>query len=206
LISSNYSNIIIKIVKIQDEILDASNTIDEATKQGIRQLSAMLISTVATHPKLNAYQFKSLTNQLLVFWNETISADTEKFWQALNNSKLPVERKDLIKYALTKGRFKTVEQGIDARNNWVVLSGMSLLTERFSPEEINRVSQIIAADEAKRLTTLQKALITGNIPKTQYLRFGECMAYFANCLLFKNYFTVAQADELYQIWKDFKYQ
>jgi hypothetical protein len=206
LISSNYSDIILQIIKIQDEIFDASTTIDEATKQGFRQRSAMLISTVANQPKLNAYQFKSLVNELLIFWNNIISTDTEKFWDVLNSNNLPVERKDLIKDALTRGRFKTVKQGIDARNNWAVLSGLSLITERFSPEQIYRVAQIIAADEQKRHAILQKTLTTGKIPKTQYLKFGECMAYFANCLLFKQYFTQEQTDELYRIWKDFKYQ
>lgn len=206
LITSNYSDIILQIIKIQDEIVDASTTIDEATKQGIRLRSAMLISTVANQPKLNAYGFKSLLNELLIYWNHNISPDTEKFWDALNSNNLPVERKDLIKDALAREHFKTVEQGIDARNNWAVLSDMSLITERFSPEQISQVAQIIAADEQKRHAILQKTLTTGKIPQTQYLKFGECMAYFANCLLFRHYFTQAQTDELYGIWQDFKYQ
>jgi hypothetical protein len=206
LITSNYSDIILQIIKIQDEIFDASTTIDEATKQGFRQRSFLLISTVANQPKLNAYGFKCLANELLIYWNNIISPDTEKFWDVLNSNNLPVKRKDLIKDALTKGRFKTVEQGIDARNNWAVLSGMILITERFSPEQINQIAQIIAADEQKRHAILQKTLSTGKIPKTQYLKFGECMAYFANCLLFSHYFTQAQTDELYRIWQDFKYQ
>jgi hypothetical protein len=206
LITSNYSDIILQIVKIQNEIFDASTTIDEATKQGFRQRSFLLISTVANQPKLNAYGFKCLANELLIYWNNIISPDTEKFWDVLNSNNLPVKRKDLIKDALTKGRFKTVEQGIDARNNWAVLSGMILITERFSPEQINQIAQIIAADEQKRHAILHKTLTTGKILKTQYLKFGECMAYFANCLLFRHYFTQAQTDELYGIWQDFKYQ
>ena len=206
MIASNYSDIILQIIKIQDEIVDASTTIDEATKQGIRLRSAMLISTVANQPKLNAYGFKCLVNELLMVWNHNISPDTEKFWDVLNSNNLLVKRKDLIKDALTKGRFKTVEQGIDARNHWAVLSGMSLITERYLPEQINQVAQIIAADEQKRHDILQKTLTTGKIPQTQYLKFGECMAYFANCLLFRQHFTQAHTDELYGIWQDFKYQ
>ena len=206
MISSNYSDIILQIIKIQDEIVDASTTIDEATKQGIRLRSAMLTSTVANQPKLNAYGFKCLVNELLMVWNHNISPDTEKFWDILNSNNLPVKRKDLIKDALTKGRFKTVEQGIDARNHWAVLSGMSLITERYLPEQINQVAQIIVADEQKKHAILQKTLTTGKIPQTHYLKFGECMAYFANCLLFRQHFTQAQTDELYRIWQDFKYQ
>jgi hypothetical protein len=206
LITSNYSDILLQIIKIQDEIFDASDTIDEATKQGIRLRSAMLISTVANQPKLNAYRFKCLVTELLMVWNHNISPDTENFWAILNSNNLPVKRKDLIKDALTRGRFKTVEQGIDARNHWAVLSGMSLITERFLPEQISQVAQIIAADEQKRHAILQKTLTTGKIAQTQYLKFGECMAYFANCLLFRHHFTQAQTDELYGIWQDFKYQ
>ncbi|WP_454800920.1 hypothetical protein [Mucilaginibacter phyllosphaerae] len=206
MIISNYSKIISSIVKIQDEVLDASSTIDEATKQALRQLSAVLLTATVNHPKLNAYQFKSITNELLYFWNESISANTEKFWDAIYINTQLINRKDQIKNTLLKGRFKSVEQGISARNNWELLKQTTQIRKRFQLEQINQVSQIIAADEQKRLTVLQKTLTTGYIPKTQYLKFGECMAYFANCLLFKQYFTKVETEELYRIWEDFIYQ
>jgi len=42
------------------------------------------------------------------------------------------------------------------------------------------------------------------IPQTQYLKFGECMAYFGRSKLFEVYFSKEQVEELYEIWKNFK--
>ena len=43
-----------------------------------------------------------------------------------------------------------------------------------------------------------------NIPKSQYLKFGECMAYFANTGLFPKYMDENEVKKLYVIWKKHK--
>jgi hypothetical protein len=51
---------------------------------------------------------------------------------------------------------------------------------------------------------LKKCLTRKQIPQTNYLKFGECMAYANKCRLWDKYFTQAEVDELYVIWKNFE--
>ena len=145
-----------------------------------------------------------MTSELLVYWNESIKPDTEAFWAELRKNNIDFERKEPLKFALTKKRFRTVEQGMDARNYWTKLKSQNSITESFTKTEIQEIDDIVAEDEKRRLEILKKCLNKKTIPQSQYLKFGECMAYFANCRLFDKYFTSGQVEELYDIWKNFK--
>jgi hypothetical protein len=93
---------------------------------------------------------------------------------------------------------------MSARKSWEKLRVSNSIAERFSPDEIATLDQIIETDENTRLRILKKCLFKKNIPQTQYLKFGECYAYFFNCKLFQKYFTANEVSGLYQIWMDFK--
>ena len=93
---------------------------------------------------------------------------------------------------------------MDARNYWTKLKSQNSITESFTKTEIQEIDDIVAEDEKRRLEILKKCLNKKTIPQSQYLKFGECMAYFANCRLFDKYFTSGQVEELYDIWKNFK--
>ena len=145
-----------------------------------------------------------MKNDLLIYWNETISLETEKFWTVVKNEKLNLERKEPLKFALSKNRFRNVEQGIGARKYWNSLKSLKSIKNEYSNLEIKKIDEIIVEDEKNRIGILKKCLEKKNIPKSQYLKFGECMAYFANCRLFEEYLTEKEVNELYTIWKNFK--
>lgn len=198
---------LLKAVEINDSIISNSQSFDQTTKNAFNQNSLFikkLLADPVQSKKLNSAGLKSLTDTLLTFWNESISIDTEKFWMELKRNKIDFERKEQLRFALTKGWFRTVEQGIGARNNWNELKKLNSITDRYSNSEIASIDELIKTDEQKRLDVLEKCLRKKAIPQTQYLKFGECMAYFANCKLFDNYFTAEQVEELYEIWKNFK--
>ncbi|CAN5485881.1 hypothetical protein BH10BAC2_BH10BAC2_11550 [soil metagenome] len=195
---------LILTTEIQDKIADASLTFDSQIKGYFKYQSKYIREYLSANSKLNSYQFKSLVNKILTFWNESINPDTEVFWGELKINNIDFERKDPLKFALTKNRFRTVEQGIGARNFWTELKKLSSIKDKYSQAEINKIDSIIIQDENRRLDVLKKCLIKKSIPQGQYLKFGECMAYFANCKLFGKYFTSGQIEELYDIWKNFK--
>lgn len=195
---------LLRTTEIHDKFVDASTAFDDKTKQAIKHMSKYIRDFLTANPKANAYQLRTLTNELLTYWNESINSDTEKFWTELQTNDIDIERKEPLKFALTKKRFRTVEQGIDARNNWADLKKLNSITDKFSKTDIEQIDSIIADDEQNRLDILKKCLRKKAIPPTQYLKFGECMAYFANCRLFDKYFTTGQVEELYDIWKNFK--
>ncbi|HLK31089.1 MAG TPA: hypothetical protein VKT28_21095 [Puia sp.] len=195
---------LILATKIHDKLIGSSVLLGEKEKQHFKHVSSYIRNILKTNPKANIYSLKTLTNELLSYWNESISSETEKFWEELRANNIDLKRKEPLRFALNKKRFRTVENGIDARKNWSELIKYPSIIKKFSKNELGKITEIIVIDEEKRLTILKKYLAKKAIPQTQYLKFGECMAYFSNCRLFEKYFTIEEAEALYNIWKKFK--
>ena len=199
-----YIDKLLKTTEIQDNVVGASALLDHQTKQGYHQQSAFIRDFLTNNPKVNSYQLKSLTSEILTYWNESVNPDTEAFWAEMVRSNIDFERKEPLRFALEKGRFRNVEQGIDAKKHWSFLKQLPAITNKYTQAEIEQLDRVIDVDEKKRLEVLKKCLAKKSIPQTQYLKFGECMAYFGRCNLFDAYFSKEQGDEIYTIWKEFK--
>jgi hypothetical protein len=198
---------VLKAVEIHEKIVNESIEMESDTKSHFLELSKFIKECLKDKSKIeniNSYQIKSLRNDLLTYWNETISVETEKFWTEIKNGNLNLERKEPLKFALNKNRFRNVEQGIGARKYWSSLKLLESIKDEYSDLEIKKIDEIIVEDENKRIGILKKCLAKKNIPKSQYLKFGECMAYFTNCGLFNKYMTEKEVAELHMIWKNFK--
>ncbi|MTI29283.1 hypothetical protein [Xanthovirga aplysinae] len=197
-----YREMLLTSIEIQNRVVKNSQYFDKATKDAIIDYSKKLKELLDS--KLTLAQLRSLTSDLLTFWKESIGLDIETFWTELKDHDIEFERKDELKFALSKGRFRRVDQGMAAREHWENLKNLETITTRFTQGEIQKIGEIISEDEKNRLEILKKCLRKKSIPQTQYLKFGECMAYFRNCELFGKYFTNAEESELYEIWRDFK--
>jgi hypothetical protein len=198
---------LLKTVEINERIVNKSSEIDNETKLFFLELSGFVKSCLtnnSTVGKFNSYQINSLRNDLLNYWNETISVETENFWTEIISENLNIERKEPLKFALNKNRFRNVEQGIGARKYWTELKSLKSITSKYSEIEIEHITKIIAEDENKRIVILKKCLAKKAIPKSQYLKFGECIAYFTNCQIFSNYMTDKEVDQLHIIWNNYK--
>lgn len=197
-------NQLIRTTEIQDNIVGASVLLDEQTKQALHNQSSFIRDFLTNKPNAKSYEQKTLASQLLTRWNESVNPDTEAFWTEMKRLGIEFERKEPLRFALDKGWFRNVHQSIEARSNWGLVKHLSSIRDRYSQDEIERLDQIIEEDEKKRHGILKKCLEKKAIPQTQYLKFGECMAYFERCNLFELYFSNAQVEELYEIWKNFK--
>jgi hypothetical protein len=189
---------------INDKIVDSSTIQDEKTKQAFKNYSKYIKDYLKKEPEMNLYGVNSLKSGLLTYWNESINPDTEKFWTEVRANGIDYERKEPLKFALDKKRFRRVDQGIDARKHWTELKKLNEIQQRFTKTEISEIDDIILKDENQRIEILKKCLRKKQIPQTQYLKFGECMAYANNCGLWDKYFSKSEVDELYDIWKNFK--
>jgi hypothetical protein len=201
-----YKDQLVRTTEIQDNIVSASALLDQQTKQALHNQSAFVREFLAKNPKANSYQQKLLASQILTYWNESINPDTEAFWTEMKRSGVEFEHKEPLRFALEKGWFRNVEQGIDARNHWSSLKQLSGITNKYTQAEIEQLDRVIEEDEKKRYEVLKKCLAKKAIPQTRYLKFGECMAYFGRCNLFEVYFSKEEVQELYEIWKNFKSQ
>jgi hypothetical protein len=197
----NYREQLLKVIKIQDQIIASSSTLDEAIKNASLSHSKLIVELLTD--KLSLGQLESLAKDVMIFWQEGIGLEVELFWTELRVQNIDVERKDELNFALAQGRFRRVDQGMAARLHWSTLKSLASITRRYGDLELQKIDQIIAEDESKRLAILKKCLRKKSIAPTQYLKFGECMAYFATVELFYNYFTEDEVIELYSIWNNF---
>ncbi len=196
---------LLKAINIQDKIITESENFDINSKKSFLNFSKTCFDLLNDNNKsFNLTELKSVTREFLIYWNESIGIDTEKFWISLRDENINFQRKDELKFAVEKGRFRGVDQGIGAKKYWKTIKELEFVKSRFTETEIKLIDTIIDKDETTRLKILRKCLNKKAIPQTQYLKFGECMAYFSDCRLFEKYFENEEVDELYDIWKNFK--
>lgn len=200
---SEYKEQLLRTIQIQNDLLNGSNLFDCKTKEAIIELGIYWIERLNSE-HFTSTQLKSITNDILTMWKERIGIATEMFWTELKNNDIDFERKDELNFALQKGRFRRVDIGIGAKKDWNVIKDFDSIKDRFSKDEIENISNIIDLDEKTRFEILKKCLRKKEIPKTQYLKFGECIAYMSNCGLWGKYFTRTEVNELYDIWNKFE--
>ncbi|WP_336517517.1 hypothetical protein [Pollutibacter soli] len=192
-----------KTIQIQNTLVKDFDLFDSRTKEGL--LNHGIYLTERLHKEsFTLAQLKSIAGDILTLWNESIGIATELFWTEMEKNNIEFERKDELIFALEKGRFRKVEMGMGARKDWAVIKDYCSIKKRFSNDEIEKISSIIESDESTRLGILKKCLKKREIPQTQYLKFGECMAYMSNCALWDRYFSKSEVDELYTIWQNFE--
>lgn len=162
------------------------------------------ILTCLEKGKLSSVGLKSLIDGFLIQWNESVSVETELFWQRIEENNLNFDRKEPLRFALEKGRFFNVHQGMEARSNWNSLVDSGYLLSRYKQDEIEKLSKIISNDEEKRVEFLKKCLKSNKIPSSQYLKFGDCMAYIYNTKIMKEHFSIEEIESLNLIWRNFK--
>lgn len=200
---SYYRDQLLKTIQIQNDLVKELELFDLQTKEAIINHGVYWNERLKSE-HFTLTQLKSITNDLLTFWRETIGIATEMFWIELKKNNIEFERKDELNFTLQKGRFRRVDIGMSAKKDWSVLKDFDSIKARYTQDEIEKISNIIDLDEKSRLEILKKCLMKKEIPRTQYLKFGDCMAYMSNCGLWEKYFSDAEVEELYNIWENFE--
>ena len=196
---SEYRNQLLRTIQIQNDLLNDFDLFDPRTKVAIINLGIYWTERLKNE-HFTLTQLKSITNDILTMWKETIGIATEMFWSELKKNNIDFERKDELNFTLQKGRFRRVDIGMGAKKDWNVIKDFDSIKNRFSKDEIEKITNIIDLDEKTRLEILKKCLRKKEIPQSQYLKFGECMAYMSNCGLWDKYFAKTEVKELYDIW------
>jgi hypothetical protein len=200
---SEYKDQLLRTIQIQNDLLNDFDLFDPKTKEAIINHGNYWTERLNTE-YFTLTQLKSITNDILTMWKESIGIATEMFWTELKKNNIDFERKDELNFALQKGRFRRVDIGMGAKKDWNVIKDFDSIKDRFTRDEIEKISNIIYLDEKTRLEILKKCLRKKEIPQTQYLKFGECMAYMSNCGLWDKHFAKTEVNELYDIWNKFE--
>lgn len=186
----------------------ASKTLDSEAKKDFKKQDAWnleILDEAIANEQLSSAELKSLIDSYFIFWNESIGFDVEEFWHQLQLKPLGFPRKDPILSTLQKRRFRNVHQAMDAQKGWKALKESPLLKARLSPAEMERFEEVLEADKNARIELLKKCLEKKKIPKSQYLRFGDSMAYIEHCNLIKPHFNKHEFEELHNIWSNFSF-
>ena len=200
----NQAKSLLKAIEIGNEVILKSIRLDEKTKVafiGLNDYSKNYIETAINNEKLTATNVKSIEKELLIYWNESISQEVEQFWYLINKNNLPYKRNSPIRELLEKNRFRQVDQWIDLFNNLDALRSGNFLDQQFTKEEIKKLDELIRIEEKKRFELVNKCLRKKKIPFSQYLKFGESMAFLERCNLTKEYFSDKEKEEIYEIWR-----
>lgn len=186
---------LLKMIEIHNRIIKESEHLDNKTRDAFFYIADYWVDRIRKE-SFSVTVMKSIANDILTYWRESVSIDTELFWIELNKNNINFERKDELNFALNKGRFRRVDIGMGARRDWDIIKEFKSIKERFTLDEIEKIDRIIEKDEKNRLGILQKCLNKKSIPETQHRKFYESFAYFSYCCIFDKYFSKEEIVEL----------
>jgi len=194
-------------LRIGYDIVEGSDLLNDQQKviilKGLKNYED-IINVNLKNEKIDSLGLKSLTESFLTKWNEGVSIDVELFWEKIKNENIDFKRKEPLRFALLKGRFSDVHKGMQVRKNWQKLKNSHYLKNSYSDNEIDKIENIIIADEKKRYELLKSCLIKKIIPKSKFLTFGDSIAYFNYCNLFLKYFSTNDTEYLFKMLEEFK--
>jgi len=198
---------LLQVLDIANLVINESDIKDEKEKKdtlSFIEQTRNLTNSKNGDDKITSYGLKSLTDSFLVYWNESISVDTEKFWNLLEKEGISIKRKEPLRQALLRGVFRNVHEAMEACKNFDEMVEKGVLKSRYNEAELTTIRDIIDKNTSVRVELLRSCLIKGKIPSSKYLRFGDSMAYMGNCNLFNDYFNENEVEQLLDIWNNFK--
>ncbi|MEO6833432.1 MAG: hypothetical protein ABI169_14590 [Chitinophagaceae bacterium] len=155
-------------------------------------------------------ELKNSIEVLSYLWSQYVDIWSEMFWSEIDEYPNGYKRVEAIPKILERGRFRGVGEAMHTRYQWKALLDSRFLLKRYSLEELQKVTYIIATDEGKRLSLLKKCLRNKRLSHSDYLRFGEAIAFFTQGGLFnestsgtelEKHFTPADIRLLDEIWE-----
>lgn len=179
---------LIKTIEIQGELINDFELFDAKitalmTDNGIRWRERIQTECFTLR------ELRSIARMVLSYWNESIGIPTELFWSELKKNDVPFERKDPLKSVLKRGRFRRFDLGVAARNYWILIKDSKAIRSRFTPTEIDTISDIIAKEEQARVELLKKCIILRKVPQKEYLKFNDSITYMQQCNLWSTHFS-----------------
>ncbi len=201
------ANYLLKAIELSDKIFTETKSADKQIKVALLALneySKCFLEAALKKDKLTSYQVKKIESEFFNYWDNSINEDVEIFWEQITKNNLPFKRKSAMRELLSKGRFKQVEQWTDLYTNFKNIKDAGFLNRQFKKEELEELYNLIETEEKKRFEIVNKCFQKKNIPFSQYLKFGESMAFLERCGLTTKYFSETEKEEIYEIWKSTK--
>jgi len=158
-------------------------------------------------------KLKFYIDELSSLWSSFVDIWSEMFWTQIEETPTTFKRVDTIRKIIDRGRFMGVGEAMHTRYEWERLLDSGHLQLRYTSEELQKVTDIISKDESKRLRLLKKSLNNERVNWSEYLQYGEAIAYFTHGTLFnettggtelEKHFSSKEIRILDEIWKQYE--
>jgi hypothetical protein len=144
-----------------------------------------------------------IINMFLVFWNESIGLDTERFWSLAKERRLNIKRRRSLRDVIKRGRFLSVHEPMSARGQWDELMSSNYLTQQFNDAEIEELQNIMNNDEIKRANLFKKCLRNNRLADSDALRYLDNMAYFGEHNIYADHFSDEEVERIHTIRREY---
>lgn len=169
---------------IAEKYIDISD-LNENLKNNIIKSYHYSKEQIEREPKLSVINF--FIKDLSQFWSYHVAIWVELFWKEVEEKKVKLNRTNNIVDIIKRGRFVRVGEAMVFKKNWLAVVASGYISDLYSKEQIEFVNKLILDDREKRLTLLKKSLRKEFVNWSDYLKYGEAIAYFTNGHLFNEY-------------------
>jgi hypothetical protein len=153
---------------------------------------------------LNSISIKGMIEGFLIFWNEWISLDSERFWDEVKQRGLEIKRKRSLRTILDRGRFLDVHEAMSARTQWTDLIASNFVANQFRETERQKLLEIMDMDELKRVNLFKKCLKNQNLTVSSAFMYTDSMAYFSLHNLYEKHFSLLEINQIQRICEEFQ--
>ncbi|HZV69541.1 MAG TPA: hypothetical protein VFG10_08355 [Saprospiraceae bacterium] len=154
----------------------------------------------------NSSTLGAVATGFLIYWNEAVSIDVERFWKEAAIRNVEFKRIEPLKYVLANGHFRNIHVILSARQHWPELMNSELIKERYSASEIQQLNSIMENDELTRARIIRKCIKNKNIPMSSAMKLYDTLEYFRRFKLFSKHFSEAEMNEFNGIKLKFELQ
>ena len=105
--------------------------------------------------KLNSLQLKTIESQLLEYWNDHMTHETEIFWKQIENLGITLKRKPTFERIINQKRFKSVEQAIAVYND-IYSKPIKNFESKELKTRLDKLYEVVKLDRDKRIKQFRK--------------------------------------------------
>ena len=198
----NYTN----AVNVAKKYLDISD-LDEASKDCAFYKYDWDFKTLQNAPTSGGVKF--FTRDLAHLWSYWLAIWAELFWQEIDARGIHLVRTDMVLKIINRKRFSGVGEAMMYNRNWNNMVALGYLS-RYTPGQLAFINELLRKDKEKRLDLLIKSLRNRKVNASEYLKYGEAIAYFTEGKLFSDqigndeisyYFGPEELHVLNEIWR-----
>lgn len=193
-------------VDVARKYLDISD-LEEDAKDNVLYGYNKNLEMVSNDPSPGTIKF--FTKELARSWSYWLAVWAELFWKEIDAQHVQLQRADMVLKIINRKRFLSVDEAMMYNRRWQDMRTSGYLS-RYTRVQVAFIDELLRKDKEKRLDLLIKSLRNKKVNVSDYLKYGEAIAYFTDGKLFSDqieddeialYFSQEELNVLEDIWQ-----